>query len=337
MNKRTLRLGAKLAGMRSAIHAQGDRQRRIESQLADNILTPAAITKISPHFSRNFLPNDDSVAQKTLVSMWRAENKKVLRQNDFIESGFRAFSQNDEDGIILRIFAQIGTVNRCVVEIGSNCYESDVGIPENMSTNLIVNHGWHGIVIEMDQMECGHLQYFFARSYATRHYHGASHLGGSYYSPLIVQREITPENINETLLAVRCGKEPDLMVVDIDSGDYGVVDRLDVVKPRVLVVEFERRFRDRFSVVQPKSSNCSSRWQQSGTASLLAWDKLLQQRGYFLCAICSSGFNAFFVRRDVAVDKVEPITPGDAFNNHPVFSHVDDSYWKIPDETWQEV
>lgn len=319
-----------------------ERSRTIEymlsSQIASNS-TPANIPstsseliKLSHHFQRNFLPNDDSALQKQLVSSWNNQKNKVIGYKELLESAFRVYSQNDEDGILLRIFAQIESTNKCVIEIGSNCNGSEIDIPENSSTNLIVNHGWHGTIFEIDPVECEKMQYFFARHAATRHFHW---FGQGYYSPQIIQKAVSVDNINsmipERLISI---KEPDLMIVDIDSDDYAIVKALNILQPRVLVVEFEKRFRDRFSVVMTGDYNRN--WQ-SGMVSLPAWEKLLTSRGYILCAINIPGFNAFFIRSDVASGKIFALTSKDAFDLHPIFFHIEEGFWLTPDNTWQEM
>ena len=320
-----------------ALQAQAQHQQRIEAMLAHKLLTPADLAGLSPHLSRNFLPNDDSITQKSLIATWRLRAPRLLSHRDLTESGFRVFSQNHEDGLLLRLFTHIGETNRCVVEIGSNCSGSDIGIPENLSTNLIINHGWHGAIVEMDQTECDRMRYFFARDHSTRHFHWVQSEVNTYFSPLIIQRAVSSANINEVLIGANIEPEPDLMIIDIDGGDYSVIQSLTAVKPRVLVVEFEKRFRERYSVFQPRGVDFGQRWQQSGATSLSAWEKLLGSRGLTLCAVDSCGFNAFFVRSDVAANKLLPLSAADAFNHHPIFSKLPEDFWLVPDETWQEV
>jgi hypothetical protein len=303
----------------------------------DEGMNAKELTMLNPHLRRNFLPNDDSAMHKYLTSMWQAGSSSTIAYKDLLESGFRVFSQNNEDGVLLRIFSHIGQANQYVVEIGSNCSDSDLGIPENISTNLIVNHGWHGVIFEINQTECDRLRYFFARDFATKHFHVEIDGQPGYYSPLIIQQAISPENIDQALQNANVDPEPDLMVIDIDGGDYAVLDSMSAVRPRVLVIEFEKRFRDRYSVVQFDSTHFSKKWIQSGAASLPAWEKLLSSKGYTLCAIGSSGFNAFFVRSDIAINKFSPLTSTAAFDNHPILSKVPENFWLSPDETWQPV
>ena len=303
----------------------------------DRGLSAGQLAMLTPRLRRNFLPNDDAAIQKHLMAMWRAEPASTIGYKDLLESGFRVFSQNDEDGVLLRIFSHIGQTNQYVVEIGSNCSDSDIGIPENLSTNLIVNHGWHGAIFEFDKTECDRMRYFFARDFATKHFHLTNNGQHDYFSPLIVQHAISPENIDQVLRDAHDELEPDLMVIDIDGGDYAVMRSMSAVCPRVLVVEFEKRFRDRHSVVQFDSAEFSKRWLQSGAVSLPAWEKLLTSQGYTLCAIGTCGFNAFFIRSDIATGKFLPLTSGVAFDAHPILSKVSEDFWLSPDETWQPV
>jgi hypothetical protein len=294
------------------------------------------LSMLSHRVSRNFLPNDGAAVQKLLMAVWRSASNQRIHAKDLQSSGFRVFSQNDEDGVVLRIFSQIGTTNRYVIEVGSNCNGSDIGIPENISTNLIVNHGWHGAVFELDPVECARIRHFFARDYATKHFHIETDSLNGYYSPIVIQQEITPGNIDRALTDASEESEPDLMIVDIDGGDYAVVQAVSRVQPRVIVVEFEKRFRDRHSVIQPDRTNFSARWSQSGTVSLPAWIKLLGDKGYSLCAIGSCGFNAFFVRSDIAHKSFVPLSAEAAFEEHPIFSKMPEEFWVQPDHTWQE-
>ena len=58
------------------------------------------------------------------------------------ETGFRVFSQFEEDGKLLFIFSVLGMKNKTFVEIGS-----DDGVNSN-AANLYFNFGWHGVFID---------------------------------------------------------------------------------------------------------------------------------------------------------------------------------------------
>ncbi len=70
--------------------------------------------------------------------------------------GFKAYSQFEEDGILLYIFSLIGNTNKKVVEIcagnGQEC----------MAANLIINHGWQGYLFDGLEENIKSGQNFFA-------------------------------------------------------------------------------------------------------------------------------------------------------------------------------
>lgn len=304
-------------------------------ELSEGSFSYEKLNSINSIFSRNILPNMDATVQKLIKFGW-SKDSSTLTFRDLLDSGFRVFSQNDEDGILLRLFSKIGETNKNILEIGSNCFGSDVGIPENLSTNLVINHGWNAAIFELDETECSRTVDFFARALDTKHFHDEKGGGGGYYSPRVYSGEVTPENIKEKLDLASLPKDLDLLIVDIDGGDFELIEALDELSPRVIVVEFEKRFRDRYSVKQT-SGSFSSSWKQSGSVSLPAWEILLGSREYVLCSINRTCFNAFFVKKDVAKGNIEPISSAQAFDFHPIFSAQPEEFWYEPDETWEKV
>src|SRR5689334_15683666 len=62
--------------------------------------------------------NDEPAAQKMLWQQYRAlAAQGGAGLPDFKDAGFRKYSQFEEDGILLLIFAAIGATNRSCVEI----------------------------------------------------------------------------------------------------------------------------------------------------------------------------------------------------------------------------
>ena len=62
--------------------------------------------------------------------------------HDLRDTGFRCFSQFEEDGKLLYIFAAIGMKNKTFVDLGAWN-----GINSNCA-NLSLNFGWSGLFIE---------------------------------------------------------------------------------------------------------------------------------------------------------------------------------------------
>jgi len=88
----------------------------------------------------------ESKASQVLLSL---TYKRMLHDSiplpSFDEIGFRVLSQNDEDGILLYIFSLIGATNKKVVDIGCSSIEN------SNTANLIINHGWIGLLIDYDE------------------------------------------------------------------------------------------------------------------------------------------------------------------------------------------
>jgi hypothetical protein len=112
-------------------------------QLVKNALRPAA------NFTRRFIRDsvafdfdEDSTAQgvqRNIVNQYLSfKLSGTAPYNAIRDAGFRAYSEYEEDGIILYVLSMIGFKTRRVVEMccgsGSVC----------MATNLILNHGFDG-------------------------------------------------------------------------------------------------------------------------------------------------------------------------------------------------
>src|SRR5688500_10604666 len=88
---------------------------------------------------------NNQVAQKLILLHYQhlRNFEKPLPKID--ESGFRTFSQSDEDGILIYIFSLIGFTNKICVDIAA-------GAPYGANTtNLICNWGWTGLLVEANE------------------------------------------------------------------------------------------------------------------------------------------------------------------------------------------
>ncbi len=123
---------------------------------------------------------------------------------------------------------------------------------------------------------------------------------------------ITRDNINELFTSENFTGEIDLLSIDIDGNDYYVWQAINVVKPRVVIIEYNGKFPPDLNWKQAYNSKHvwdGSDWQG---ASLKAYELLGRELGYQPAGTNMSGINAFFVRQDLAEDKF--ITPAAAEN-----------------------
>jgi hypothetical protein len=209
-------------------------------------------------------------------------------------------SQNGEDGILFFLFSLLGSANRCFVEFG-------IGDGRQCNTaNLSLNFGWSGLLLEVDGQKAAAAQKYYQAL-----------LGSTQQQVCVRVARVTAENINQLLAANKMTGEIDLLSIDIDGNDYWVWQAITVIQPRVVVIEYNASFGPFASVTVDYDPNFD-RFAKHSTgyyhgASLTALAKLAQNKGYILAGCDSSGTNAFFVRQDVAANKIEPISVADAF------------------------
>lgn len=232
----------------------------------------------------------DACASK-LSQLLLIQNYQALMQTGrplpaFADVEFRAFSQNGEDGILLFLFALLGTGQRRVLEIcageGRECN----------AANLIINHGWEGLLFDGNPENVRRGQQFFAQ-----------HPDTFSLPPRFVQHWITRENINQLVKENGFTGEIDLLSLDIDGNDYWIWEALDVVSPRVVVAETQCIWGNERAVTVPYDPQFRAGFvNQFGVysgASLPAFIRLANRKGYRFVGVQRLGFNAFFVHNDL--------------------------------------
>ena len=220
----------------------------------------------------------------------RLENEKCL---DLY--GFKVYSQNDEDGIIEEIFNRIGTTNKLFVEFGvQNGLECN--------THYLLHKGWRGLWIE------GSKQFFdeiLVRFFPVLR---IGQLG-------CLNAFITKDNINDLISESEIKGEIDLLSIDIDGNDYYVWEAINVISPRVVVIEYNAKFPPNH--VWKMAYNEKYVWEGSDCqgASLKALELLGRELGYRLVGTNLNGVNAFFVRQELAGNRfIEPPTAETLYN-----------------------
>ena len=98
------------------------------------------------------------------------------------DTGFRVYSQLEEDGILLYIFAAIGVEHKTFIDIGSGD-----GINSNCA-NFAVNFGWNGLFIDGNPANIERGRKYYENNPDT-----------TLYPPTFVNAFIQRENINELI------------------------------------------------------------------------------------------------------------------------------------------
>jgi hypothetical protein len=165
--------------------------------------------RLFDHNNRRSLLNETTATSQAVQLLLRQKYRELLHNHlplpELGDTEFRCFSQNGEDGILLYIFSILGTTNRRVVEISAGD-----GIECN-SANLIINHGWHGLLFDGDEQNISRGKDFYAKCQDT-----------FAAPPTQVASWVTAENVNSLIADNGFAGDVDLLSLDIDGMDYGV-------------------------------------------------------------------------------------------------------------------
>ncbi len=226
------------------------------------------------------------ISQRVLANQYRELARSGGPLLSFEDVEFRAFSQNGEDGILLYIFSLIGMGTRRCVEI---CAGNGI---ECNTANLIINHGWNGLMFDGNESLLERGRAFYAN------------LGDTFcYPPKIVNKWISAENINQIIQENGYEGAIDLLSLDVDGVDYWLWEALEVVRPRVVVAEIQCIWGAKRAVTVPYSPHFKTEYIDGfgiySGASLPAFVKLARRKGYRLVGVQRLGFNAFFVENGI--------------------------------------
>ncbi len=272
-------------------------------------------------------PKPDAASQLLLQLHYRdlVRDRKPLPA--VADTGFQCYSQTDEDGILLYLFAVLGTTNKLSVEM---CAGDGV---ECNTANLILNHGWHGLLVDGNEAQVARGKDFYARSSMTY-----------VYPPVFVHAWLTRGTVNDLVKSNGFSGEIDLLSLDLDGVDYWIWEALDAINPRVVVLEYqdclgyERAwtvpYADDFSASNYPTTNNLPNFCG---ASLPAFVKLGRRKGYRLVGVNRLGYNAFFVRNGLADDLLPEVEASACFGHPKVVWGMRDRFPTVKDLPWVEV
>jgi|ERR1035437_238782 hypothetical protein len=193
------------------------------------------------------------------------------------------------DGILLYIFSVIGTTNKRVLEI---CAGSGV---ECMAANLIINHGWDGLLFEGDKDSV---------AYGINYYR--SNQSTFLHPPIFIQAWLTRENIDRLITENGFVCEIDLLSLDIDGNDFYIMDAIKSIKPRVIICETHNVIPSDLALTMPYKEDFyykdGKQHVEFMGVSLLAMKKLLAEKGYRLVGAHKYGLNAIFMLNELGKD-----------------------------------
>jgi glycosyltransferase involved in cell wall biosynthesis len=230
----------------------------------------------------NGLADDQRGALNTLLINQGRALIKLMGGDEFAEHGFKIFSQWDEDGLIQFLVDRCEIPNRTFVEIGVNDYT------EANTRLLAFKDNWSGVVIE-GNADCVN------RIKSADWYWK--------YTVNAVHSFVAAENINATLTANGMTDDIGLLSIDVDGVDYWIWKAIEVIRPRIVICEFNGLFGPTAAVTVPYAADFDRVSQHYSSlyagASLQALIQLGKAKGYTFVGTNVGGNNAFFVRKEV--------------------------------------
>jgi len=291
ISSQIVRMGKSVA---SSVATSAERFVRLFPYITASINQAGAATKLS---------------QLLLLDRYLDIRRGVAAPKSFRDVEFRAYSQNGEDGILLYIFGIIGFETRRSVEI---CAGDGI---ECNSANLIVNHGWDALLFDGDPLRIKRGQSFYGKGYVS-----GSSRDTFTWPPKLINAWITAENVNDLIRDNGFTGKIDLLSIDVDGMDYWIWSAIEVVQPRVVVVECNILWGSERSVTVPYNPQFRTQYGPYGSdysgASLAAMVKLGRAKGYRFVGCEKYGFNAFFVREELAGELLPEANLADCLN-HP--------------------
>jgi hypothetical protein len=281
---------------------------------------------LMPTPTQSFGPLSDAASQKSLLLLYQT-TRMANSQLRIHDTGFKVYSQTDEDGILLYLLSVIGFRTRLCVEIcagdGRECN----------TANLIINHGFHGLLIDGNQELVDRGRLFYST-------HPATYV----FPPTFIQAWITRCNVNQIIESNGFSGSVDVLSLDLDGVDYWIWEAIDVIRPRIVVLEYQDILGPDLSLTVPYSDDFSG-YAASATAgmpdfagaSLRAFVKLAQRKGYRLVATNKLGYNAFFVHQDIPQSVVPSVQIEQCFTHPKVVDGMKNRFPKVRECPWVEV
>lgn len=197
------------------------------------------------------------------------------------EVEFKVFSQWGDDGIIQWLVNNLEFPQKTFIEFGVANYR------ESNTRFLMMNNNWSGLVMDGSEANIAqiiHSEYFWQ------------------YDLQAKAVFITKDNVNSLVKSAGFNEEVGILHIDLDGNDYWIWKELNVVRPIVVILEYNSVFGIDRAITVPYAE-AFERQSAHYTclyagASLRALDDLSKQKGYRFIGSNSAGNNAYFVRQD---------------------------------------
>ena len=211
-----------------------------------------------------------------------------IDKNSLISYQKNIFSENGEDGIIKKIFSEIGTTSKICCEFGA--WD---GIWASNCRNLIKNNDWKAVMIEGDPVRYKDLLKTYSDNKSIR---------------CLNNYVDNQENSLNKLLTFEEKNNLDFLSIDIDGLDYEIFEDIEF-QPKVICIEVNSCHSPDNDIKIPRDIAINNVGQP-----LPYFVNIAKSKGYEL--VCFTG-NAFFVKKDILKNtNIKPILAKDAYLQH---------------------
>ena len=236
--------------------------------------------------------------EKLRLQIGRAEAARVRAlpaDAPLADAEFQVFSQFGEDGIIQHLVNHVPIENDVFVEFGVEDYT------ESNTRFLLVNDNWRGLVLDGSDAHQRWLQ---------------SHPTGWRQEIEAVTAFSDRDNITGLIRGAGVEGDIGILSIDLDGNDLWILEAIDVVSPRILILEYNATFGPEAAVTVPYDPGFVRGQKHASNlywgASLAALTRTARDKGFSLVGSNSAGNNAFFARDDV-VRKLPVLEAADAW------------------------
>lgn len=233
------------------------------------------------------------------LAFWRVHSRPPV---DLQRAERRVFSGGGEDGVLERLFQTIRPRHRFLVDLGAGD-----GVAGSSSRNLIVNHGWGGMLVEPGpagerlQANCASLDRVRA-----------------------LRALVDPGDVEFLLEQQKVPRDPDLLIIGLRANDWYVWRSIRDFRPRVVQIQYNAAFLPpQRMVIEYDPFN---RWDGGlyFGASFQSLYELGRSKGYTLVYADGAGVSLFFVEaRDAASLGLANRDPRSLYRFNPRLSLVD--------------
>ncbi|MBL0359260.1 MAG: hypothetical protein IPP72_21405 [Chitinophagaceae bacterium] len=260
-----------------------------------NFITAPVKNFLKKHFYilkvRNKFTPAVQITQRQLFLHYQQQLKREESVN-LADTGFKVFSQHEEDGMLLFIFAVTGMKHKTFVDIGAND-----GVNSNCA-NLAINFGWYGLFIDSDKDAIKRGEHFYNK-----------YPDPWDYKPVFICQQTTRENINHIINNAGFTGTIGLLSIDIDGNDYWIWEAITCISPEVVIIEAKVEFG--FNDVVVPYDACYSHLTKNplyNGASPFAINKLANRKGYRLVGANAYGHNMIFIKNELAAGFIPEVS-----------------------------